>query len=147
MLAYDEATGTTGLYTVTATWHHRDPLITTLTIAGEEIETTPEHPFYVMLRGWVLAGDLREGDYVRLEDGSYTPVEATETVYDPQVMYNMTVAEAHTYFVGDDGCTVHNAKKDPCYSVVFEALLQEGIHYPDPNTELPWRSDRAHFRE
>jgi hypothetical protein len=53
MLAYDEATGETSTYTVTATWEHTDPVVTTVTLDGEELETTPEHPFYVPLRGWV----------------------------------------------------------------------------------------------
>lgn len=70
MLASLPAFREMGTSTVTATWQHLDPFITTLTIDGEEIETTPEHPFFVLLCGWVLAGDLRVGDSVRLREGS-----------------------------------------------------------------------------
>ncbi|MCE7989390.1 MAG: hypothetical protein DYG89_50200 [Caldilinea sp. CFX5] len=93
VLAYDEATGATGYYTVTAVMVHIDPTIVHLTIDGETIETTPEHPFYVMdsappalsrvLIGregwlatgasqgrWVDAGDLHVGDVVRQAAGA-----------------------------------------------------------------------------
>jgi hypothetical protein len=40
-------------------WAHEDPLVLALTIDGEVITSTLEHPFYAMLRGWVAAADLR----------------------------------------------------------------------------------------
>ncbi len=46
VLAFDEETGTTGYYPVTALLIHDDPGIEYLTIDGEKLETTPEHPFY-----------------------------------------------------------------------------------------------------
>lgn len=48
VLAWDETTNATGYYTVTATLAHVDPVIVHLTIDGETIETTPEHPFYAV---------------------------------------------------------------------------------------------------
>lgn len=71
VLAYHEGLGVTGYYPVTATWSHLDPVLVTITLDGEAIETTPEHPFYVLLRGWVPAEDVRPGDAVRRADGSY----------------------------------------------------------------------------
>ena len=76
------------------------------------ITTTVEHPFYVLLRGWVEAIDLRTGDQVRQLDGGYGAVQRVAVETAPQEMYNLTVAEAHTFFVGDGGWLVHNA--DPC---------------------------------
>lgn len=38
---------------------HVDPTVIHLTIDGELIETTPEHPFYTQHGGWVVAGALR----------------------------------------------------------------------------------------
>lgn len=57
---------------------------------------------------WVTAGDLQIGDQVRQADGSYGVVEAMTLVEQPQWMYNLTVAEAHTYFVGEGRWLVHN---------------------------------------
>ena len=88
---------------------HHDPVIVHLTIDGELIETTPEHhPFYTIAEEWIPAGELQAGDLVRQADGSYGMVEATTFVYQPQPMYNLTVAAAHTYFVGEGQWLVHN---------------------------------------
>lgn len=56
--AYSEATGEVGEYEVTHTHVHDDPAIAYLTIDGEVIETTPNHPFYTAEGAWVMAGDL-----------------------------------------------------------------------------------------
>src|SRR5262249_23639631 len=72
------------------------------------IVTTPDHPFFVLLRGWLPAGDLHLGDSVRRVDGSYGVVRAVATVRQSQGMYNLTVAQAHTFFVGQGRWLVHN---------------------------------------
>ncbi len=107
VLAYDQATGTTGSYTVTAVLVHTDTTQVHLTIDGEQIETTPEHPFFTQGRGWVDASDLRAGDHVRRADGSTGQVQVIEVEQQAQVMYNLTVAVAHTFFVGEGEWLVH----------------------------------------
>lgn len=97
---------------------HIDPQIVHLTINGETIETTPEHPFYVVVhdswlplaeRGeWVAAGELRVGDAIRKVDGTSGVVSQVDVTADTQVMYNFTVESAHTYVVGDGQWVVHN---------------------------------------
>ena len=42
-------------------------------------------------------------------DGSYGIIQAIRLVVRPAVMYNLTVADAHTFFVGKAGWLVHNA--------------------------------------
>jgi hypothetical protein len=49
VLAFNEDTGEVGYYPVRHVWAHKDPLIVTLTVDGETIETTPEHPFYTRI--------------------------------------------------------------------------------------------------
>jgi hypothetical protein len=110
VLAYDELTGTVGYYPVTAVWSHLDPVIAVLTIDDDVIETTPEHPFLTLDRGWVAAGQLRRGERVREADGETGVVAAVTAVQAPQRMYNLTVAEVHTYTVGDEQWVVHNAR-------------------------------------
>ncbi len=100
VLAYHEGLGASAFYPVEALLAHEDPVVVELTIAGELVETTPEHPFFVEGTGWVPAGELLLGDRVRSADGAGV-VEALVSVASPQVMYNLTVAEAHTFFVGD----------------------------------------------
>lgn len=108
VLAYDEATGATDYYPVLNTLVHEDPVIVFLTIDGETIETTPEHPFFTDELSQVIAGRLQVGDRIQQADGNYGLVEAVAFVYQPQVMYNLTVADAHTYFVGNGQWLVHN---------------------------------------
>jgi hypothetical protein len=69
VLAWDEATGATGSYTVTDTISHIDSLIVLLTLDGETLETTAQHPFYTLEYGWVDAGNLWLGAQVRRADG------------------------------------------------------------------------------
>ena len=80
-----------------------------LSFDGEEIETTPEHPFYSLERGWIDAGELEPGERIRQGDGGFGFVESVSFVVQPQSMYNLTVAEAHTFFVGQGVWLVHNA--------------------------------------
>ena len=109
VLAWNEELGQSGYYTVTAVWAHADPVTVHLVINGEAIETTPEHPFLTTNGEWVAAGALQVGEAVRNANGDNGVVQAVEFVATPQVMYNMTVADAHTYTVGDDEWVVHNA--------------------------------------
>lgn len=92
------------------------------------IRTTPEHPFYAMatappalslVEGWLAAGerqgrwtpagDLKGGDHIQQADGTTGVVQAVVFEAIDQVMYNLTVADAHTFFVGDGTWLVHNS--------------------------------------
>jgi len=108
VLAYDQTTKTTGSYTVTAILVHIDNVIEYLTVGGERLETTPEHPFFTIERGWTPAGQLQLGDHVRRADGMTGTIQTIQVVQQPQAMYNLTVAEAHTFFVGQGEWLVHN---------------------------------------
>jgi hypothetical protein len=108
VLAYDESLGRTDWYTVTAIWEHNDPIMEYVTIDGERIETTPEHPFFTEEYGWLPASELRLGVHVRNADDHYGMVQAIKLVRRPQPMYNLTVTDAHTFFVGNQQWLVHN---------------------------------------
>jgi hypothetical protein len=109
VLAYNEETGEIGYYPIMAIWVHEDPVIVHLTIDGETIETTAEHPFYTVKGDWLPAAYLQPGDELRQTDWSVGAVEAIQFIAQPQIMYNFTVAIAHTYFVGNGQWLVHNA--------------------------------------
>ena len=94
---------------ITHVWVNHDPAIEQLTLSGETLDTTPEHPFFTSERGWVAAGELLVGEHVRRLDGSWGVIEQLTIEARPVVMYNLTVARAHTFFVGDEGWLVHNA--------------------------------------
>jgi hypothetical protein len=93
---------------------HEDQLIVDLIIDGESLTTTPEHPFYT-LEGWEVAGELEVGDHIWSISGEWGRVEAVSVSHDPQLMYNLTVDDAHTFFVGEQAWLVHN----PCTPKIY----------------------------
>ncbi|MCB0124101.1 MAG: hypothetical protein KDE58_17725 [Caldilineaceae bacterium] len=122
VLAWDEALAAGGYYTVTAVWAHEDPVTVLLTVDGETIETTPEHPFLTVDDTWVTAGKLAVGDTLRSAHGDVGVVEEITFVAAPQVMYNMSVAVVHTYVVGDGewvNLFQNPGKKKPTRTVGF----------------------------
>ena len=77
---------------------------------GDEIVCTREHPFYVPVRGWTAACDLRAGDILVRSNGEYVVVEAIEheLLESPITVYNFEVEDFHTYHVGSASVLVHN---------------------------------------
>jgi hypothetical protein len=74
-----------------------------LHLPGEKlIRTTPQHPFFVYEQGWTVAGALRAGDLIRTDDG-WVSVEEVFDTGEYEKVYNVRVADHHTYFVGAPG--------------------------------------------
>jgi len=86
-----------------------------VSVNGEELTTTPEHPFYVPQKGWTEAAQLRAGDILVLQSGEYVVVELIqhEILEEPIVVYNFEVEGFHTYYVGRNTVLVHNSCKAP----------------------------------
>jgi hypothetical protein len=106
--AYDEQNQTSAYYPVTAKFAHLDTDLVTLTIDGEKIETTPEHPFFTLERGWTPAGKLWIGAHILRSDGTSGEIERIGYKQSKEVMFNLTVDQAHTFFVGNEQWLVHN---------------------------------------
>ncbi len=81
-----------------------------VTVDGESIETTANHPFYDENGEQVEAKDLEEGDELTTANGDTATVESVECSHhdEPVMVYNFCVMEDHTYFVGEHGVLVHN---------------------------------------
>lgn len=114
--AYDYQTGTKTLKRVLSTVERETDRVIRLTVDGETVVTTPEHPFYVLGHegygdGYVAARELRVGDRLLCADGSSATVTATETetLDEPIKVYNLTVEDYHSYYVGDGEVLVHNS--------------------------------------
>ncbi len=111
ILAYSEATEEVDIYHVSATHNQRHDTTLDLTIDGETLHTTDEHPFYVVRddqEQWVQAKHLHIGDAILSGLGETGIVEDIVIVDQPQTMYNLTVALVATYLVGDGQWVVHN---------------------------------------
>lgn len=111
VLAYDEVLGITSRERVTETFVKQTDEILKLTIGNDEIITTWNHPFYsVNYNNWVTADSLVVGDNVLDSNGNYVVVSNSEKLYNanPTEVYNLTVENAHTYYVGTEKILVHN---------------------------------------
>ena len=78
--------------------------------SGESIETTAEHPFYIKGKGWNPACSLKVGEALQLHNGTTVVIMQIETGTRVEKVYNLTVANTHNYFVGEDGVLVHNCR-------------------------------------
>src|SRR5262249_22418124 len=95
--------------------------IRAIRIGRETIRTTDEHPFWVAGKGWLPARELVAGDHLLSHDDQMVVVAEVADTGEWEVVYNLRVAEYHTYFVGCDewGFSVwaHNAE---CAVVTIE---------------------------
>ena len=61
-------------------------------------------------KDWFAVGDLEVGDILVTADGDEAEVTdlELEKLAEPITVYNLEVADSHTYFVGEYGVLVHN---------------------------------------
>jgi hypothetical protein len=107
----DPQTGKIGAGKVTKTSVRQAPATVALKFStGEVIECTPEHPFYVEGVGFTPAGQLGIGTSIVTRAGPAVQVTKVERQDAPVTVYNFTVQDGHTYFVGtvNGGLWVHN---------------------------------------
>ena len=132
--AWDEETGDVGLKQVVETYVNETTELVHVFVDGEEIVTTPTHPFYSPVKGWTSAIHLRAGDILVLVNGEYVIVEQVqhELLEAPIKVYNFQVEGYHTYYVSNSGVLVHNmcqpkkvynsVKDSPNYRPDFERV-------------------------
>ncbi len=106
----DPATNEKALKKVKKIFVREKDSIIRLSINGEVIETTHEHPFYVEDRGFIAAGELKASDEVRLQSGKTGLVDYIEEIQlnEPIKVYNFEVEDFHTYYVSEQKVLVHN---------------------------------------
>ncbi len=131
----------------------------TVSVAGQTIKCTGNHPFWVaggaslfdreqardvypsdrtsaIVSGkgrWIEARKLQAGDLLVLRNGSQIPIEQVQVSYARQKVYNLQVADLHTYAVSDVGVAVHNK---PCFPPGTLILMGDGSVKPIEQVEL-----------
>ena len=111
VISIDPETFETAEKTVLETYIREVTTLVHLTVNGEEIVTTVDHPFYVNSRGFVKAGELAIGDELLDPNKNILLVENfdVELTEEPVKVYNFEVEDFHTYHVSGFGVLVHNA--------------------------------------
>jgi hypothetical protein len=91
----------------------RTGVVLNLRVGGQVIRTTGEHPFWVRQRGWVPAAEVQAGDEFLTSERTWVAVEGVEDTGEATLLYNVRVADYHTYYVSasETDCAVwaHNA--------------------------------------
>ena len=108
--AADPETGEAALKQVVQTFVNEATELVHVTVKGEEIVCTTEHPFYSPVKGWTAACKLRAGDILVTVNGEYVVIEKIqhEILESPVKVYNFEVKDFHTYYVGTSSLLVHN---------------------------------------
>ncbi|MEG0856838.1 MAG: polymorphic toxin-type HINT domain-containing protein, partial [Terrisporobacter sp.] len=109
--AQDPETGEIALKPVVQTFIKETDTILYIKTAGETIEATEQHVFFIDGVGWIPASMIEEGDVVALQSGEKAEVEKIDKVVHNELItvYNFEVEDFHTYFVSDTNVLVHNA--------------------------------------
>jgi hypothetical protein len=119
------------------------------------VETTAEHPFWVVDAGWVRVASLTVGDRLLEPDGSTLTVESVQATGRVETVFNFEVAGTHTYFtrVADGRWTlVHNDCGDDYVDLVGSdraGHILDGERYPSgsiggghrPGTGIPGKTE------
>jgi Flp pilus assembly pilin Flp len=136
VLARDPESGEVGYHAVLRTSVKVEREVLTLDVvdgqgAHQILHVTPDHPFFTGGRGLVAAGDL-DVERDRLADASQAPLRIAAAFSEPDTttVYNLEVAEAHTYFVGDLSVWVHNGVCDGGWANHDGALRGVGYDIP-----------------
>ena len=111
VISTDPETMETSPKTVLETYIREVTTLVHLTVNGEEIITTIDHPFYVKNQGFIKAGELIVGDELLDVNGNILLAENfdVELTDKPVKVYNFQVEDFHTYYVGGFRILVHNA--------------------------------------
>jgi len=67
---------------------------------SEVVHTTKKHPFLTIERGFLPVGEIKLGMHVLRADGSVGVITGWKVVPGVQTMYNLEVAQDHTFTVG-----------------------------------------------
>ena len=130
--ATDPETGQTELKEVVQTFEREATELVHVSVAGNEIVCTNEHPFYSPVKGWTAACKLRAGDVLVTVNGELVVVEWVqhELLESPIKVYNFEVEGFHTYYVGDDGgVLVHNRCEMPSFNPNQTAVIKLAKEY------------------
>jgi len=106
-----------------------------LHVSGRVIGTTSEHPFWVVGKGWRPVRELAAGDRLVGHDGQEATVEKVVDTNEWSIVYNLRVAEFHTYFVGCDEWGFSVWAHNTCFEIIRlpsgeHALVRRGTTAP-----------------
>ena len=132
VLAYNPKTGKMEQEPILHVWINHDHDLVDLTITtttkgehgkpatktSEVIHTNQKHPFFTLEHGFLPVGQIKLGMHLLRADGRVGVVTGWKVVPGTKTMYNLEVANDHTFTVGVGQWVVHNSG---CYDVAEQA--------------------------
>ena len=131
VLAYNPKTGKKELEPILHVWINPDHDLVDLTITtttkgshghitkmSEVVHTNQKHPFFTLEHGFLPVGQITQGTHLLRADGRVGVVTGWKVVPGTKVMYNLEVAQDHTFTVGIGQWVVHNSG---CHDLAQEA--------------------------
>jgi len=95
--------------------------------SGEVITATSNHPFWDLAdQNWTEAGTLGLDDTLLNIQDKPTTIAELKSYKQNTIVYNLTVANDHTYYVGLGGVLGHNSKHCPIGTSYNHPLLTYG---------------------
>jgi fibronectin type 3 domain-containing protein len=94
--------------------------------SGDHLTATSNHPFWLEdAHDFVEAGSLPVGGLLRTSAGTYVQITAVAQRTEWARVYNLTVANLHTFYVGDAHVLVHNT--NPVCGSAARRLLRAAL--------------------
>jgi hypothetical protein len=119
VLSEDPGSGTLSFQPIVFVYHNPPSPTLKITLDSEVIVSTPIHRFWRSGKGWALARELKPGDPVRVL-GGLAKVKSVESD-DVQPVFNLELAQGHSFFVGQQGALVHDNSRMQPTSGPFDA--------------------------
>ena len=106
--AWNEETGENELAEVVRLFERETLELYTLYLGDKTIDTTAEHPFWVLDWGWTRSDELMAGDRLLSYDGSELIIDDVTRTDRNAKVFNFEVQGIHTYFVSEMRLVTHN---------------------------------------
>jgi hypothetical protein len=142
VLCQDTTTGALVFQPVLRVFHNRPaPTLKVDLGHGGSIVATAIHRFWRTGKGWAMARELKPGDVVRTLGGVATVARVTAAEVQP--VYNLEVAEGHSFFVGDASALVHDNSLVAPATHTFDAPAEIAATPHRPARPMRAGADRA----
>jgi hypothetical protein len=103
---------------------------------SEVIHTNKKHPFLTVEKGFLPVGQIKLGMHVVEANGQVGRVSGWRMVPGVQTMYNLEVAQDHTFAVGVGQWVVHNCTNPEAGSWLRESSLNDAPRQTTPGTTV-----------
>jgi hypothetical protein len=139
ILTQDTTTGALSFQPILTVYHNPPAPTLKIELGDQPVIATAIHRFWRAGKGWTMARELKPGDLIRTLGGTAQVAAVTENAVQP--VFNLEVAEGHTFFVGGRATLVHdNSLVQPVHQPFDAAPDVAAVGSPTNPVARPRRS-------